>query len=197
MEINGKQVLDAFEQLCKEHEKTIAFVEAFSTLAAVIVSLGLASLASRAHKPRLKAWVDINRMVHSTIPPETRLRYLTATITNTGIVSLRVPVAFFNWQLPGQRNKTVWVNPLDAFGDERVPQRTYPFEVLPKTSHPFIVSDITTFQENFAEMLRAQNYIKRILYRFVFVTIVTDDGTRFRAKIGENVRREMRRLNPL
>jgi hypothetical protein len=179
-------MLEAFEHFCREHEKTIAFVEAFSTLAAVIISLSLAISASRANKPRLKAWVDTSRMVHSTIPPETRLRYLTATITNTGIVSLRVPVAFFNWQLPGQRNKTLWVTPLDASGDERVPPRVYPFEVLPKTSHPFIVSDIATFQENFAEIIRAQNFIKRILYRFVRVTIITDDGSRFRAKIGDN-----------
>jgi hypothetical protein len=74
-------MLDGFEQFCREHEKTIAFVEAFSTLAAVIVSLSLALLASRANRTRLKAWVDIRRIVHSTIPPETRLTYITATIT--------------------------------------------------------------------------------------------------------------------
>src|SRR5208282_6893050 len=89
-------MLEAFEEFCKAHEKTIAFVEAFSTLAAVIVSLSFAYLAGRANRTRLKAWVDIKRIVHSTIPPETRLRYLTATITNTGIMPLRVPFGFFS-----------------------------------------------------------------------------------------------------
>src|SRR5262244_3783055 len=56
------RMLEAFEQFCKEHEKTIAFVEAFSTLAAVIVSLMLAFAARRAANTRLKAWVDINEL---------------------------------------------------------------------------------------------------------------------------------------
>lgn len=191
-------MLEAFEQFCRAHEKTIAFLEALSTLSAVIVSLIVAISAGRANKTRLKAWVDIRRIYHPTISPETRLRYITATITNTGILSLRVPFAFFHWQLPGQRNSSVMVNPLDAYNaDQWVPQRQYPVEVLPKTTHPFMVSDFATFQQTFSEMLREQSFIKRVLYRFVHVTIVTDDGARFRAKIGSNLRREMRRLNPL
>jgi hypothetical protein len=60
-----------------------------------------------------------------------------------------------------------------------------------------MVSDIATFQETFADMLRNQNFMNRILYRFVRVTIVTDDGTLFRAKIAKDLRKEIRRLNPL
>jgi hypothetical protein len=126
------------------------------------------------------------------------LRYITATITNTGILPLRVPFAFFYWQLPGQKNASVMVNPLDAYAtDELVPQRQYPVELLPKATDPFIVSDFATFQATFAEMLREQNFIKRVLYRFVHLTILTDDGRRFRAKIGKDLRREIRRLAPL
>lgn len=186
-------MLEGFEQFCKEHEKTIALVEAFSTLAAVIVSLILASFAARANRTRLKAWVDIRRIVHSTIPPETRLRYLAATITNRGITPLRVPFSFFHWQLPGQQNASLMVNPLDAYAtDKWVPQQTYPVEILPKASHSFIVSDVATFQETFKEVIQKERFLKRILYRFIRVTILTDDGVRFRAKVGKLVRNEMR-----
>ncbi len=190
-------MLEAFEEFCKAHEKTIAFVEAFSTLAAVIVSLSLAYRAGRANKTRLKAWVDIRRIVHSTIPPETRLRYLTATITNTGIMPLRVPVAFFHWQLPRQKDTSYGVNPLDASAmDEWVSQQKYPLEIPPRASHPFLVSNVATFRQEFKEMIDKQSPIRRISYRFVHVTIVTDDGMHFRAKIDNGVRKEMSELNP-
>jgi hypothetical protein len=98
--------LEHLDLILGHYPHVVATLEAVSTFAAVVVSLALASAARRANKPRLKAWVDIGTIVHSTIPPESRVRYLTATITNTGITPLRVPVAFFHWQLPRQKYKS-------------------------------------------------------------------------------------------
>ncbi len=39
--------------------------------------------------------------------------------------------------------------------------------------------------------------VGRIFLRFARVTIFTDEGMRFRAKIGKALRNEVRRLNPL
>jgi hypothetical protein len=192
-------MLDAFEQFCKDHEKTIAFVEAFSTLGAVIVSLMLAFFAHRANQTRLKAWVGIKRMLHSTIPPEARVRYLTATITNTGIRPLSIPFGFFNWQLPRQKNSSWVVNPLNAYGgDKWVQQEQYPIQIAPKASRIIMVSDIATSRQEFQQMVRERpSLLRRILFRFVRVTILSDDGMLFKAKIGKEVRNEIRELNPL
>jgi hypothetical protein len=192
-------MLEAFEQFCKDHEKTIAFVEAFSTLAAVLVSLMLAFSARRANKTRLKAWVDVRRIVHSTIPPETRLRYITAIIMNIGMQPLRIPFAFFHWQLPLQKNASWMVNPLNAYAtDEWVQQEQYPIEIAPKASCTLIVSNIATFQQEFRAMVRERpGLLARIFFRFVRVTILTDDGMRFRAKVSAEVRKEMAQLNAL
>jgi hypothetical protein len=126
------------------------------------------------------------------MPPETRLRYLTTTITNTGITPLRVPFAFFNWQLPGQKHSSFIVNPMDAYAtDEWVAQRKYPVEILPKATEYLMISDIATFQKEFTDMIKTQSFLKRMLYRFIRVTILTDDGRRFKAKIGKGVRTEI------
>jgi hypothetical protein len=109
-----------------------------------------------------------------------------------------VPVAFFHWQLPRQKNTSWWINPLDVYAtDEWVPQQKYPVEIPPRASHPFLVSDVATFRQEFKEMIDKQSLFRRILHRFVHVSIVTDDGMRFRAKIDKGVRREIRELNPL
>jgi len=90
------------------------------------------------------------------------------------------------------------INPLDAYGtDQWVSQQKYSVEIPPRASHPFLVSDMAKFPQEFKEMINKQSLIRRILHRFVHVTIVTDDGMRFRAKIDKGVRREMRELNPL
>ena len=191
-------MLEAFEQFCKEHEKTIAFVEAFSTLAAVAISLGLALLARKANKTRIKAWVDVKRIVHTTIPRDQPLRYIGTTITNTGIMPVRIPFAFFHWQLPYERNASIMVMMLDAYGaDPWVPQQTYPVEIPPRASHSFLVSDIETFRREHKEIISNEGLLRRVLRRFMGVTIVTDDGTRFKAKLGKAIRRELREISPI
>jgi hypothetical protein len=68
-------------------------------------------------------------------------------ITNAGITPLRVPFAFFRWQLPGQKNASVMVNPLDACAtDKWVAQRTYSVEISPKATEYFMISDLATFK---------------------------------------------------
>jgi hypothetical protein len=119
------------------------------------------------------------------------LRYLATTITNTGITPLRVPFAFFNYQLPGQKNSSFMANPMDAYAkDEWVAQRKYPVEILPKATEYFIISDLATFQKEFTDVIKRQSFLRRMLYRFIRVIILTDDGTRFRAKIGKGLRSE-------
>jgi hypothetical protein len=84
------------------HEHTVAAVEAFSTLAAVIVSLALALLARRANYPRLPARMQKSVVAHPTLAPNYP-SYITINITNTGILPLRVPLSFFYFRVPLRR----------------------------------------------------------------------------------------------
>jgi hypothetical protein len=191
--------LEHLDVILARYPHVVATLEAVSTFAAVVVSLALASAARRANKTWLKAWVNIKFIVHSTIDPQNRPIYLTATITNTGMMPLRLPFSFFHWQLPRQKNASWMVNPMDYYGtDQWVPQQTYPIEIPPRATHECFISDIATFRQSFQEMARQhRGWSGRILLRFVRVTILTDDGTRCRAKISDNVQKEMRRINPL
>jgi hypothetical protein len=138
-------MLNALEELLKEHQHTIAALGALSTFAAVVVSLMLAWRAGRAAQTRLTASVRLSVIMHSTLDPKNPPRYITVSITNTRNMPLRVPLSFLSWKIPLRRG--VWiVNPLDGYAtDPLIPQKRYPVEIAPRASETFYVSDLKTF----------------------------------------------------
>jgi hypothetical protein len=189
--------LERLDAILGHYPHLVAALEAVSTFAAVVISLSLAFAAHRANKTRFKAWVDIQAIHHSSIDTENRPTYITARITNMGVMPLRVPFAFFNWQLPILRHALWTVNLMDAYSMVQllVPQQTYPVEIQPRASKVFFVSDVITFRDEsiFEDVIRRYGVIGRRLFPFIKVTIYTDDGTRRRAKIGHSARREINR----
>ncbi len=182
-------MLNGLEEFCKNHQHTIAALGALSTLTAVVVSLMLAWRAGRVTRTRLKANVDTSFVAHSTIDPKNPPRYLTVSITNTGLGALRVPFSFFRWKVPFSRS--FWlVNPLDGYGkDNLIPQKRYPVEIQPRASETFYVSDLQTFIEMSEKMQNETRGVPRFCLRHIKAVIRTDDGLVFKARISKGVRK--------
>jgi hypothetical protein len=180
------------EEFCKSHEYTTAAIGAFSTLAAVVVSLALAFLSLRATKTRLRADLAMSIIIHNTLNRNNPPTYLTVSITNIGNMALRVPFSFFRWRLPMGRG--VWlVNPLDSYGtDPLIPRKYYPVELAPRASQTFYVSDVATFKLSVGQMRKGASLIDRVRFRFIKAIILSDDGRTFAAKIRTNVRKHLR-----
>ncbi len=187
-------MLNAVEEFCRDHQHTIAALGALGTLIAVVVSLVLAWRAGRATRTRLKANVDTSFIAHSTIDPKNPPRYLTVSITNIGIGSLRVPFSFFRWKVPLSRS--FWtVNPLDGYGQDRdslIPQKHYPVEIQPRASETFYVSDLQTFIQTIERTRNETRGLPRFCLRFIKAIIRTDDGLVFKVRISKGVRKRWR-----
>ena len=188
-------MLEGFEQFCKDHEKTIAFVEAVSTLAVVVVSVALAFLSQRANRTRIRTLANRSLIQHSTLAGRPNPRYVTVNITNLGILPVSIGMSFFAWKLPFTRGG-IWVMPWDyAQHDEWVPQKKYPAKIEPRTSESFFLHDMTTFREAIAELMPPKaNALRRLRGRFLRAYVITDDGRRFRVRFGEGLRQELRAL---
>lgn len=183
----------------------IAALEAISTFAAVVVSLSLAFAAGRSSKTRLTARVSELVFIHPNVP-EPRPSYIVARVTNVGILPLRIPLSFLMFKVPCR--KTAWLMmTLDAFplaqrnlprqklSDRLVPYQNYPVEIAPRANHSFYVGERETFLSSlYDNMLMKMKVYERVLFRFVRVTITSDDGMRFTAKIEKGVRQEFKRL---
>jgi hypothetical protein len=181
-------LLEFIEELCKRHEHTIAALEAVSTFSAVVVSLWL---ASRSSQTRLTAYITKQIIIDATTTD--RPEYLVAIITNTGVMTLYIPLSFLLWTRP-YRKKAGWMLnfPLDYFGtDKAIQQRQYPVKLEPKATHQVMISDIVTFRQVMQECLLSQTRIGRFIFRFVRTTVQTTDGRMFRAKISKEIRQEL------
>jgi hypothetical protein len=139
--------------------------------------------------------VSRSNIVHSTIDPRKPPTYLTATITNKGVRPLRLPFAFFSWQLPFERG--AWtVNPYDAYvtPDVYVNRQTYPIEIPPRASHTCFVSDIETMRESLTQVASEAGFLGRLRFRCIRVTIITDDGALFRGRVSKQLRKEIAKI---
>lgn len=184
---------EAVEQFCKNHKDTIAAFGAASTFSAVVVSLVLAFLTRRANKTHIRASVNISVIIHDSIDKDKRHRYVTANITNNGIMPARIPFSFFHWRVPFRRG-TWSVIPHDSSGtDPWVPQQKYPVEIAPRASHTFFVSEIDTLKAELARTMGRRD-VGKVAFRFLWVMVLTDDGAKFRAKVPRHVRKELRKL---
>jgi hypothetical protein len=115
----------------------VSALEAFSTFAAVLVSLTLALIAQRSNRTQIKAFASIGIILHSTLEGKPTPTYLTAEITNMGIMPIQIPLSFFHWKVPFKRGAWL-VNPLDyTQTDEWIPQKKYPVEIRPRGSVTF------------------------------------------------------------
>jgi hypothetical protein len=82
---------------------------------------------------------------------------------------------------------------------QTIPQTHYPVEIAPRVSRSFFINDIKGFHEEQSKRVEMGGFLNRFLFRFVRAFVVTDDGMRFRAKIGKDVQKELAqiRLHPV
>jgi hypothetical protein len=188
---------DRLDHFLGHYPHLIAGLEAISTFAVVIVSVSLALVSQRASRTRLNASGSISFIIHDLVedkdnPPT----YFTINITNTGVMPLKIPFAFFHWRIPLRRRGAWLVNPLDYYGvDSWAPQKKYPVEINPRASDTFFVSDITTFRQMIVEhFVSRTGFLERYQFRFSRPRVVTDDGATFKVKLQPEVWREISKL---
>jgi hypothetical protein len=172
------------EQFCKDHEKTIEFCQAGFTLLAVIVSLGIARSARKATNTRLQARVQTEVIKHDALSKYPT--YVSVSITNVGILPMRIPMSYFQLKVPLRR--TNWI--IEHSPNELLmPPKQFPVEILPHARDKFYPVEINSFRDAFHKMVRAAGWGTRFLFRFVKATVVTDDGMRFTAIVDRDIRR--------
>lgn len=187
-------MFDGLEEFCHKHEHVIAALEAISTFAAVVVSLFLALMAQRQNRTRLRASVQMNIIMHSTMEESEIPTYLTANITNLGMMPVSIPMSFFHWKIPF--NRGAWnIIPLDySQADEWVPQKRYPIEIRRGCSETFFLSEISVFKARHHNIFSTLSFVDRCRWYLMRAIVVTDDGKIFSAKVEARLRKELRAL---
>ncbi len=87
------------------------------------------------------------------------------------------------------------INPWDySQHDPWVPQRIYPFEIKPRGSATFFLSEIERFRSTMAEMMLQEVRHLRWRVRFIKAIVRTDDGKIFKVKLDKTIRRELAKV---
>lgn len=184
---------ERLEHFLSHYPHVVAGLEAVSTFAAVVVSLSLASLARRANQTRLRARLYVAQLIQQGIDPKNPPQYVALSITNTGMLPLRLSFAFFYWKIPFTRSLML-IKPLDYFpgADPHIPARPYPIEIHPRTSETIYVSTLRTMRKNFKQMRQCKTRARRFLSGLMKAKVATEDGLTFNVKLSNDIRREIK-----
>jgi hypothetical protein len=184
---------DRLEHFLGHYPHVVAGLEAVSTFAAVVVSLSLAALARRANQTKLRARLYIAQLIQQGIDRRNPPEYIVLSITNTGILPLRIPFAFFYWKIPFRRSLML-IRPLDSFqgADPHLPSRPYPIEIRPRTSETIYLRTLHFARDNFKEMRQGKNRAMRFLSGFMKAKVTTEDGRTFNLKLSKDIRHEIK-----
>jgi len=173
-------MLSGIEAFCAAHEHTIGALESVSTFLAVAVSLWLAHRATVADRTQLKASLQVATLFHPTIKPSPR--FVVVSVTNVGRTPLQVTLGFFRWSIPLRREQSL-ILPIDSAGLLGViPQKTYPIEILPRTSETFYLSEASEFVKQMSGIKGEPGFLGRVAFFFKTATVRTSDGVKFRVK---------------
>lgn len=183
------ELLADAESAFAPYPNLIAAIAAFSTFAAVVVSLVIAYMSLRESIPRVKAYADISIIMHATIPRGQEPEYVTIDIVNIGNVPVFFSFSFFQISLPWVR-KHMMVNPLDAFQtNPLIPQIQYPYEIRPRLSHPFWIGELDEFRKNMARALAKKSWLYKLCFRLARVIVISTDGRKFPVKVSARLQR--------
>jgi hypothetical protein len=160
--------LERFDAILGHYPHLVAALEAVSTFGAVVVSLTLAVLAHRGNRTKLRARLYVAQLFHEGIDHTNRPEYIALVITNTGMLPLRIPFAFFYWNVPFKRSVAL-IMPLDYFAgaDPHLAARHYPIEIHPRTSETIYLSTSRAMRENFKQMRQSKTRAERFLSGFM------------------------------
>ena len=186
-------MLSAIEIFFTAYQHTVAALAAMSTFAAVVVSLVVTYISQAANRTRIKASATIMFVMHSSLKGKPKPTYMTVSITNLGILPATVQFSFFYWRLPFAKG-VMLITPLDSSGDDWISKRTYPFEIKPRQSETFYLSEISVFRESISKNVSTSGFFRRLLFRFLHARVITADGRTFDVKMDRSLREELRKL---
>ena len=168
------------EAFCTSYEHTIDAVGAISTLLAVVVSLFLAHRATISDNTKLVATLQISTVLHPAINPHPR--FFVVSVTNTGKHPIQIPFDFFRWNVPLRRRQWV-ILPIDSTGIAGViPEKTYPFEIKPRSRETFYMSEAGAFVDQMKGIKKEQGRLSHLLFFLKTASVRTTDGMTFRPK---------------
>ena len=178
--------MDIVENLLAQHPATISTIAAGATVAAVIVALYLARGQSRG---RLQIFADISRYVSSeaqrrspTIDLKDTPQIITVTMRNVGPMAVSISYwSSFVWSVPGGK-KVVAQNPAEP------DFRSQPIELLPGRSASIVLSDDLPGYRAMMNDLARTSWLGAWSLHFPRLTVSTEIGDRFRAKLGKSLR---------
>jgi hypothetical protein len=104
--------------------------------------------------------VNVVGIFHSTIAENENPQYIYVNIINDGQFTAVIPFSFFIWHFPFGE-EVAQVMPMDYYGvDQFVPKKHYPYEIVPRSSRDFYISNINIFRESMTEFFgKKENYI--------------------------------------
>ena len=172
------------ETFLAQYPSTISAVSAFATAGAVIVALYLAQRQSRA---RLTIFADVHAYISSesqidpsSIDLEGAPRMISVTINNVGPVTVSVSYwSSFIWSVLGGR-EVAMQNPAEP------DFRSEPIVLLPGKSASIVLS--FDLQAETMKKLAATSRLGAWSLRFPRLTVRTEVGACFRARLGKSLR---------
>ena len=177
--------MTAIENFLAQYPATISMTASAATVAAVIVALYLARRQSRS---RLRVFADIKLYVSSeaqiatpVLELENAPQIIMVTISNVGQVAVSIPYwSSFVWSVPGGKR-------MAAQNPKEPDFRHQPIELFPGKSASIVLSDdLPGYQAMMKELANASR-IGPWSIHFPRLTIMTEIGDRFRAKIGKSL----------
>lgn len=178
--------MDIIENLLAQYPAIISTVVAGATLSAVIIAL---YLARRQFRSRLLVYADINLYISSeaqsqspTIDTKDAPKIITVTIRNVGPVTVTIPYwSTFVWSVPGGKEVAMQI-PVEP------DYRSQPIELLPGKSASIVLSDDLPGHKTSMRNLADKSWLGTWSLRFPKLTIRTEIGDRFRARLGKSLR---------
>ena len=174
------------ETFLAQYPSTISAVSAFATVGAVIVALYLAQRQIRA---RLTIFADVRAYISSesqidssSIDLEGAPRMISVTINNVGPVAVSVSYwSSFTWSVLGGR-EVAMQNPAEP------DFRSEPIVLLPGKSASIVLSFDLPAQAETMKKLAATSRLGACSLRFPRLTVRTEVGACFRARLGKSLR---------
>lgn len=174
------------ESFLAKYPATISTIATGATIAAVIAALYLARRQSRA---RLEIFADVNRYISSeaqirspTIELNDAPRMVSVTIRNIGPVPVSIPYwSSFVWRVPGGK-KAAMQNPSEP------DFLSQPIELLPGKSISVVLSHDLDSHVEMMKDLAATSRLGAWSIRFPRLSVTTEIGDRFSARLGKSLR---------
>lgn len=189
------------EAWLNQYEATFHALSAFSTFAAVLVSLWLGVEALWAQAPRFRAWLTTNVVIDdANLPAGFRPEFVVVSITNKGTIPIRIPWSFFHWK-PRFGRMTMLITALSFVENGREQYDHYaallrtPVEVVPGQSQTIFLANLDQDERTLRQIVETSDtWLEYWNARLARPIVYAEDGTSCWVKISPEYRKRRREL---